>query len=203
LGRVVSKEEPLFPSFNYYLDKSDPDIVILSRQDCSFVAPFSARGLPGKASSKSPRRTMGSSSRLMQPGRARLPREREAGRLSAGLVSNRIGIRSSQVGPKVLTRSFGYAVWVATRRISAVVEAAGENLGWIGRVHRRTDLVLGYGLRPQEAAVVRGIVLGDRSLMPEDLEEALRRSGITHTCTPPRKIRNCFCRHKHTSLNLA
>jgi hypothetical protein len=40
----VSKEELLFPSFNYYLDESDPDIVILRRQDGTFVAAFSARG---------------------------------------------------------------------------------------------------------------------------------------------------------------
>ncbi len=37
-------QELLFPSFNYYLDESDPDIVILRRQDDSFVAAFSARG---------------------------------------------------------------------------------------------------------------------------------------------------------------
>ena len=33
-----------FPSLNYYLDESDPDIVILRRQDDLFVAAFSARG---------------------------------------------------------------------------------------------------------------------------------------------------------------
>ena len=37
-------QEFLFPSFNCYLDESDPDIVILRRQDDSFVAAFSARG---------------------------------------------------------------------------------------------------------------------------------------------------------------
>lgn len=37
--------ELLFPKFNYYLDKSDPDIVILRGQDDSFVAAFSARGV--------------------------------------------------------------------------------------------------------------------------------------------------------------
>ena len=37
--------EMLFPKFNYYLDESDPDIVILRRQDASFVAAFSARGV--------------------------------------------------------------------------------------------------------------------------------------------------------------
>jgi hypothetical protein len=40
----VSKEDLLFPSFNYYLDESDPDIVILRRQDGTFVAAFSAQG---------------------------------------------------------------------------------------------------------------------------------------------------------------
>jgi len=33
------------PSFNYYLDESNPDIVILRRQDDSFVAAFSAKGV--------------------------------------------------------------------------------------------------------------------------------------------------------------
>jgi competence protein ComEC len=80
---------------------------------------------------------------------------------------------------------FDYARYLSTKRISAVVEARGvwpvdQNLGWIGRLHRRTDVALGYGLRPQEAAVVRGMVLGDRSLIPEDLEEAFQKGGITH-----------------------
>jgi 3-oxoacyl-ACP reductase-like protein len=34
----------LFPKFDYYLDESDSDIVILRRQDGSFVAAFSASG---------------------------------------------------------------------------------------------------------------------------------------------------------------
>jgi hypothetical protein len=37
-------QELQFPKFNYYLDESDSDIVILRRQDGSFVAAFSARG---------------------------------------------------------------------------------------------------------------------------------------------------------------
>jgi hypothetical protein len=37
-------QELHFPSFNYHLDESDPDIVILRRQDDAFVAAFSARG---------------------------------------------------------------------------------------------------------------------------------------------------------------
>jgi competence protein ComEC len=56
----------------------------------------------------------------------------------------------------------------------------GGGDGWIGRLHRRTQTALGYGLRPTEAAIVQGMVLGDRSLIPEDLDEAFQRSGVTH-----------------------
>ena len=41
---TATTPEMLFPKFNYYLDESDPDIVILRRQDASFVAAFSAQG---------------------------------------------------------------------------------------------------------------------------------------------------------------
>ncbi len=44
--------ETLFPKFDYYLDESDPDIVILRRQDASFVAAFSARGVSNEGLSE-------------------------------------------------------------------------------------------------------------------------------------------------------
>jgi hypothetical protein len=45
MGGQHKEEEPLlFPSFGYYLDESDPDIVVLRRQDGSYVAAFSAIG---------------------------------------------------------------------------------------------------------------------------------------------------------------
>jgi hypothetical protein len=37
------EDEPLFAKFDYYLDESDPDVVILRRQDGAFVAAFSSR----------------------------------------------------------------------------------------------------------------------------------------------------------------
>lgn len=37
-------DEPMFSKFDYYLDESDPDLVILRRQDGVFAAAFSARG---------------------------------------------------------------------------------------------------------------------------------------------------------------
>jgi hypothetical protein len=38
-------EESSLPKFDYYLDESDPDVVVLRRQDGAFVAAFSARGV--------------------------------------------------------------------------------------------------------------------------------------------------------------
>jgi hypothetical protein len=38
------EDEPLLPEFYYYIDESDPDILLLRRQDGSFVAAFSAQG---------------------------------------------------------------------------------------------------------------------------------------------------------------
>ena len=40
----MSTEDIPFPKFDYHLDESDPDIVVLRRQDGTFVAAFSARG---------------------------------------------------------------------------------------------------------------------------------------------------------------
>jgi len=37
-------DEEMLPKFNYYIDESDPDIVVLRRQDGSFAAAFSAQG---------------------------------------------------------------------------------------------------------------------------------------------------------------
>jgi hypothetical protein len=37
-------EGEMLPKFDYYIDETDPDIVVLRRQDGAFVATFSARG---------------------------------------------------------------------------------------------------------------------------------------------------------------
>ena len=104
--------------------------------------------------------------------------------LSIG-VGDRVRVEGEISRPQIGEDGFDYGRYLATKRISALVEATsvrpvGEERGWIGYVHRRTDVALGYGLRPREAAVVRGMVLGDRSLMPEELEKSFQRSGITH-----------------------
>jgi competence protein ComEC len=107
-----------------------------------------------------------------------------AGDLSVG-VGDRVRVVGELSRPVIGEDGFDYGRYLSTKRISAVLNAFSvtpmdDRTGWIGRLHRRTDVALGYGLRPEEAAVVRGMVLGDRSLIPEELDDAFGRSGITH-----------------------
>jgi hypothetical protein len=53
-------EKLTFSTFDYYLDQSDPDVLLLRRKDGAFVAAFSARGVTEGASSKLSRRIAGS-----------------------------------------------------------------------------------------------------------------------------------------------
>jgi hypothetical protein len=53
-------EELTSSTFDYYLDQSDPDVLILCRKDGSFVAAFSARGATEGASSTPSGRIVGS-----------------------------------------------------------------------------------------------------------------------------------------------
>jgi hypothetical protein len=43
-SQASGAQGPALPS-HYYLDESDPDVVVLRRQDGTFVAAFSARGV--------------------------------------------------------------------------------------------------------------------------------------------------------------
>ena len=45
ISEEASAQELLFPKFEYHLDDSDPDILVLRRQDGAFVAAFSASGV--------------------------------------------------------------------------------------------------------------------------------------------------------------
>ena len=43
-GRARQEKPKLLPKFNYYVDESDPDVIVLRREDGTFVATFSAAG---------------------------------------------------------------------------------------------------------------------------------------------------------------
>ncbi len=100
-------------------------------------------------------------------------------------VGDRVQLNGDLKRPETKEEGFDYGRYLQTRGISGVVYAKGvwpadEERGWVGEVHRRTDAALGNGLRPREQAVVRGMVLGDSSRLPEEVEEAFQRRGITH-----------------------
>jgi hypothetical protein len=44
LGGDSVEDEPLLPKFDYYIDESDPDILVLRRQDRALAAALSAQG---------------------------------------------------------------------------------------------------------------------------------------------------------------
>jgi hypothetical protein len=48
-GEEESLGEEMLPNFEYYIDESDPDVVVLRRQDGAFVAAFSAIGVTEEA----------------------------------------------------------------------------------------------------------------------------------------------------------
>ena len=107
-----------------------------------------------------------------------------AGDMRVG-VGDRVQVNGKLERPETKEDSFDYGQYLETRGISGVIYAKGvwpvdEERGWVGQVHRWTNVALGYGLRPREGSIVRGMVLGDSSQMPEELQEAFRRSGITH-----------------------
>jgi hypothetical protein len=55
-GRVKQEKKPkLLPKFNYYLDESDPDVLVLRREDGTFVGAFSAVGATREGAPRSRR----------------------------------------------------------------------------------------------------------------------------------------------------
>ena len=60
--------EAMLPKFDYRLDESDPDILVLHRQDGSFVAAFSAQGATKEGIVEAAKEDYGESIRASFPG---------------------------------------------------------------------------------------------------------------------------------------
>jgi hypothetical protein len=69
---VEERQLPLF----YYVDESDPDIMVLCRQDGSFVAAFSARGATREGITEAAREDYRELIRAQVASRSRPPEER-------------------------------------------------------------------------------------------------------------------------------
>ena len=72
------------------------------------------------------------------------------------------------------------------RNVHAVLEAdrvavtGVRRNGVLDRIRRRAEAAVASGLRPEQAALARGMVLGQDEALPEDLRDALRASGLAH-----------------------
>lgn len=64
--------------------------------------------------------------------------------------------------------------------LTATGRRRGGALGVVDGVRRRAEHVLDGHLPPAEAALFRGMVLGDDAAMPEDLREAFKAASLTH-----------------------
>jgi hypothetical protein len=87
LGGESVEDEPLLPKFDYYLDESDPDILVLRRQARAFAAAFSAQGTTREGIVEAAKEDYGklieAKRGVLEPSRRRWPNEEHLGRLVA------------------------------------------------------------------------------------------------------------------------
>ena len=69
---------------------------------------------------------------------------------------------------------------VATTRADAVTTLDDPGPPWPARVRRESVAVIGRALPPTSAALLSGLLLGDRSELPRDIDDAFRRAGVYH-----------------------
>jgi competence protein ComEC len=69
---------------------------------------------------------------------------------------------------------------VATGRADRVMPLDEPLPAWPLRIRRRAVEIMQDSLPPTSAALLRGLLLGDRTPIPRDLDEAFRRAGVYH-----------------------
>jgi competence protein ComEC len=83
---------------------------------------------------------------------------------------------------------FDYAEYLAREGIGALATGRADRVApleppdppWRVRVKRRALEIMRDALPPASAALLAGLLLGDRSGLPRDLDEAFRRAGVYH-----------------------
>jgi len=69
---------------------------------------------------------------------------------------------------------------VATTRAESVAPLDDPPPPWSVRVRRESVAAIGRALPPASAALLAGLLLGDRTELPRDIDEAFRRAGVYH-----------------------
>jgi competence protein ComEC len=84
--------------------------------------------------------------------------------------------------------TFDYAAHLARDGIRVVASARAESIttldapqpSWSVRLKRASVATMGRALPPASAALLAGLLLGDRTDLPRDIDEAFRRAGVYH-----------------------
>jgi competence protein ComEC len=69
---------------------------------------------------------------------------------------------------------------VATTRAESVTPLDDPAPPWSVRVKRESVAAIGRALPPASAALLAGLLLGDRTELPRDIDDAFRRAGVYH-----------------------
>jgi competence protein ComEC len=95
-------------------------------------------------------------------------------------VGDVLRVRGGLRAPDLTARAaHAHAVLRATD-VAPTGRRRGGPLGVVDGVRRRSEAVLGRDLPAPEAALLRGVVLGDDSALPDELREAFRAASLTH-----------------------
>jgi competence protein ComEC len=69
---------------------------------------------------------------------------------------------------------------VATARADSVIALNDPGPPWPVRVRRESVEAIGRALPPASAALLAGLLLGDRAELPREIDDAFRRAGVYH-----------------------
>jgi len=84
--------------------------------------------------------------------------------------------------------TFDYGEYLAREGIRVIATVRAESITplddppppWPARVKRQAVAAIGHALPPASAALLGGLLLGERTGLPPDIDEAFRRAGVYH-----------------------
>jgi competence protein ComEC len=95
-------------------------------------------------------------------------------------VGDIVAVRGTLRQPDLAGRSVHAHATLRATGVTATGRRRGGWLGMVDGVRRRAERVLDGHLPPAEAALLRGMVLGDDAALPDDLRDAFKAAGLTH-----------------------
>ena len=101
-------------------------------------------------------------------------------RVDALRVGDVVAVRGGLRPPDLAGQAVHAHATVRAGELTATGRRRGGALGVVDGVRRRAEHVLDGHLPPAEAALLRGMVLGDDAAMSDDLRDAFKAASLTH-----------------------